>query len=290
MYAVMGLTGQVGGQVARTLLAGAQGVRGIVRNPSRAANWKHQGVTLATADQADASALAAALASVEGAFVMLPPMFVQTPGFPEARPLIDALRRALADAAPPRVVVLSTIGAQHAQGNGILGSLNLLERSLATLAMPVTFLRAAWFMENTSWDVQAAFDAGRLTSFLQPLDRPFPMVSTADVGHVAAETLVRPWVGQRVIELEGPRRYTPNDVAAALQTIVRRPVRPSIAPRSEWSALFESEGVSAESAAMRAEMLDGFNSGHIDFVGAPAAEHLYGKVTLDDAVARLVSI
>ena len=36
MYAVMGITGKVGGAVARTLLARGEKVRGIVRNPEKA--------------------------------------------------------------------------------------------------------------------------------------------------------------------------------------------------------------------------------------------------------------
>ena len=46
MYAVMGITGNVGGAVARTLLAKGEKVRGIVRNPEKAAEWQKQGVEL----------------------------------------------------------------------------------------------------------------------------------------------------------------------------------------------------------------------------------------------------
>jgi predicted amino acid dehydrogenase len=40
MYAVMGITGNVGGAVARTLLARGEKVRGIVRNPEKAKSGK----------------------------------------------------------------------------------------------------------------------------------------------------------------------------------------------------------------------------------------------------------
>ena len=42
---------------------------------------------------------------------MLPPIFDPSPGFPEARAVIAELKAALVKAAPPKVVVLSTIGA-----------------------------------------------------------------------------------------------------------------------------------------------------------------------------------
>jgi NAD(P)H dehydrogenase (quinone) len=289
MFAVMGITGQVGGAVARTLLQAGHAVRGIVRNPAKAAGWTEKGATLAVADQTDPAALTAALAGVEGAFVMLPANFAPLPDFGEALVQIDVLRSALLGAAVPRVVCLSSIGGHLDHGLGIITQLHLLEQGLATLPMPLAFLRPGWFMENATWDVQPAFDTGRLASFLQPLDRPFPMVATDDVGRVAAETLARPWSGRRVIELEGPDRYTPLNLATALSAIVRRPVRAAAVPRAEWSQAFEAQGAPAASAALRAEMLDGFNSGHIEFAGGPDTEHLHGRVTLDQAVAQLVS-
>jgi len=50
MYAVMGLTGQVGSAVANHLLAQGKQVRGIVRSPEKAAAWSARGVELAVAD------------------------------------------------------------------------------------------------------------------------------------------------------------------------------------------------------------------------------------------------
>ncbi len=288
MYAVMGITGQVGGAVARTLLSTGHAVRGVVRDPAKAARWTDQGATLATADQADAAALTAAFAGVEGAFVMLPPMFAPTPDFAAARGLIAALRAALADAGVPRVVALSTIGAEHEAGTGILKGLHLLEQSLATLAVPVAFVRAAWFMENTAWDVQRAFDQGELATCLQPLDRPVAMVSTEDVGRVAADALAGQWAGLRVIEVEGPQRYAPTDLAAALTTLVRRVVRPRAIPPEQWSATFQSQGVPPAAADLRAEMIAAFNSGHVDFTDAGAGR-TRGRVALDEAVGRLAA-
>ena len=40
MYAITGVTGKVGGAVARALLAGGQSVRAVVRNPEKGQVWK----------------------------------------------------------------------------------------------------------------------------------------------------------------------------------------------------------------------------------------------------------
>ncbi len=47
-------------------------VRALVRNREKAAKWADQGVELVDGDWNDATAIAAALKGVEGAFVMLP--------------------------------------------------------------------------------------------------------------------------------------------------------------------------------------------------------------------------
>ena len=70
MYAVMGITGNVGGAVARTLLAKGERVRGIVRNPEKATEWQKQGVELFKADYDDVDALTTAFTGVAGVFVM----------------------------------------------------------------------------------------------------------------------------------------------------------------------------------------------------------------------------
>ena len=42
------------------------------------------------------------------------------------------------------------------------------------------------------------------------------MVATQDVGGLAAEVLQQDWSGTRVVELEGPARISPNDLARLL--------------------------------------------------------------------------
>ena len=111
------------------------------------------------------------------------------------------------------MVYLSTIGAQASQPN-LLTQHTIIEQALSDLPMPIIFLRPAWFMENYRWDVIPAREHGVIPSFLQPLDKPVPMVATADIGKLAAALLQEPWSGHRVVELEGPHRVTPNEIAS----------------------------------------------------------------------------
>ena len=89
-----------------------------------------------------------------------------------------------------------------------------MEQALRELTIPVAFLRPAWFMEHFAWDIASARGSGVIASFLQPLKKPVPMISTADVGCVAAEMIQEDCWGCRVVELEAAHRITPNEVAA----------------------------------------------------------------------------
>ncbi len=262
MFAITGISGQVGGVVARTLLAAGKNIRAVVRDTAKGETWARQGCNFALAAMDDPDTLRGAFAGMEGVFVLLPPNFDPSPGFPESRRIIAALRQALEGAQPGHLVVLSTVGAQATSEN-LLTQLSLMEQALGTLPLPVTFLRPAWFMENAAWDLPPARDTGVIPSFLQPLDRKIPMVGTADVGRVAAELLQDSRKGNRIVELEGPRPVSPNDIAASYAQLLGRAVSARAVPRETWEALFRSQGMHNPTHRMR--MLDGFNEGWISF-------------------------
>jgi NAD(P)H dehydrogenase (quinone) len=281
MFAITGITGRVGGTVARTLLTAQEPVRAVVRDAGKGAPWLERGCELVLAEMNDAAALAAAFEGAEGAFVIPPPIFDPEPGFPEARATASAVRSALEATHPSKVVCISTIGAQATRPN-LLTQLRLMEQALGGLGIPITFLRPAWFMENAAWDVASARNTGVISSFLQPLDKPFPMVATADVGRTAAGLLQETWTGRRIFELEGPHRVSPNDIAAAFSRILGRPVRIEAVLRESWEGLFKSQGM--KNPAPRVQMLDGFNEGWIAFEG----DSVKGKVELETVLKDIV--
>jgi NAD(P)H dehydrogenase (quinone) len=284
MYAIMGITGQVGGVVARTLLAAGQPVRAIVRDAGKAQPWSERGCEVALATIENEASLAAAFRGAEGVFVVVPPNFDPLPEFPEAHAIGETLRAALAKAKPTRVVYLSTIGAQAIESN-LLTQHTIIEDAIAGLPIPIALLRPAWFMENSIWDVAPASGKGVIPSFLQPLDKPVPMVATADIGRVAAGLLQDTWSGRRIVELEGPKRVTPNEVAATFAKLLDHPVRMEAVPRESWEVLFKSQGMKNSSPRIR--MLDGFNEGWIDFDHGEAGSQK-GRVVLETVLKTLI--
>jgi uncharacterized protein YbjT (DUF2867 family) len=287
MYAVMGITGQVGAAVANSLLDRGERVRGLVRNPGKAAAWAARGVELAVADYEDANTLEAAFRGTDGVFAMIPPHFAPAPGFPEAKASIGAIREALARALPSKVVCLSSIGAEKASGTGLITTLHLLEEAMTSLPFPGAFLRAGWFMENSVWDVKPAVEQGKLFAFLHPLERKFPMVATADIGKIGAEILGQTWTGNRFVEVMGPERYSANDLAAAFTAVLGHKVEAVAVPRETWADTFVAHGMPADRTAPRIEMLDRFTSGWIDF-GVPGTERFAGTTELQQVIAELV--
>jgi NAD(P)H dehydrogenase (quinone) len=284
MYAITGVTGKVGGAVARTLLGGGESVRAVVRNADKGQVWRNRGCEVALATIENAASLRAAFEGAEAVFVLVPPNFDPSPGFSEAREIGKALHSALVAAHPKRVVYLSTIGAQAREMN-LLTQHSIIEKAIGGLPIPITLLRPAWYMENCRWDVAPARETGVVPSFLQPLDKPVPMVATADIGELAARSLQEKWEGHRVIELEGPTRVTPNQIATTFAKLLGKPVRMKVVPRKSWEAIFRSQGMKNPVPHMR--MLDGFNESWIEFERGESGSQK-GSTSLEEVLKSVI--
>lgn len=75
MYAIMGITGQIGGVIARTLLAAKQPVRAVVRDAIKGRAWSDCGCEVVLSTIEDRASLVAAFREAEGVFVLVPPNF-----------------------------------------------------------------------------------------------------------------------------------------------------------------------------------------------------------------------
>lgn len=280
-YGVCGAQGQVGGQVARVLLGRGHGVRAILR--AEAPGDLAGAVEIVTADLRDRACLARAFAGLDGAFVLNPPAYGGADLFHEARRVAASLAAAIRSAGLQRVVALSSVGAHLNAGTGNILTNHLLERELAGLAGTTVFVRAAWFIENAVPLLGAARSRKVFPSFLQPLDRALPSVSVRDVGRVCAAALADGGSAGGIVELEGPAPVAPADVARALAKLLRHDVTPRALPRDEWPGALAEMGIAGPAAAAWIEMVEGFNSGRIDFETAPA-ERAKGLVGLDEAL------
>jgi NAD(P)H dehydrogenase (quinone) len=85
MYAITGITGKVGGAVARTLVSAGQRGRAVVRDADKGRSWSERGCDVAMAEMEDAELLTRAFTDVTGVFILPPPNFDPEPGFPRPR-------------------------------------------------------------------------------------------------------------------------------------------------------------------------------------------------------------
>jgi NAD(P)H dehydrogenase (quinone) len=286
MFAVIGITGNVGGTIADTLLQHGKKVRGIVRDEAKARAWQDKGVEIFVSNYDDN--LSEAFKGAEGVFVMIPPDMLPEPGFPDSVARVAAIKKAIVAAKPPRAVFLSSWGSEQPSGLGIVTSNRILEQELGDTGVPSTFLRPAWFMENIGYSLSTARSTGKYFSFYQPLERPYAMIATKDVGRIGAEVLLQSWKGNRVIEIAGPANYSSNDVAAALESAIGQPITSVAVPRENWVETLAQNGMDADRSGAYIELVDSLNSGWIHF-GVPGTEHVQGTIDLVTTVKALAA-
>lgn len=296
MIAIVGATGRAGGATVRTLLARGVPVRAVVRDANKAAELAAAGCELAVAELADWAALAAAFRGADAAQVIVP-VVPRGDSYALMTATIDTVAAALAEARTPRVLAISDYGAQLTEDTGVTSIFHHLETRLAALDAAVTFLRSAEHMQNWARQLRFAAERGSLPTMHHPLTKRFPTVSAADVGVIAGELLAssdgdgdgnggahraRP----RVVHVEGPRRYSALDVAAALGKILGREVVARELPRAEWRAMLIAGGIGERYANLVVSLFDVHNAGRID-VEPGVGELRRGTTELVDALAAL---
>jgi uncharacterized protein YbjT (DUF2867 family) len=265
MFVVLGASGNTGQVVAETLLSQKKNVRVVVHSASKGQAWQEAGASVSIADIEDGVALERAFSGAEGAYVLLPPHFSSTQVRMDNNRRASTVAAAIEAAGVPHVVMLSSIGAQQPDGTGTVLGLRDAEATFTRGHAAATFLRAAYFMEN--WGrALFAVTQGVLPTFLLA-DNAIPMVATRDIGIAAARLLAEGGSGKRVIELAGPREYSPRDVAAALARVVGGSIAVQEAPEDAMAPAMMGAGMNAEWARLFQELTHGLNAGIVVWEG-----------------------
>jgi uncharacterized protein YbjT (DUF2867 family) len=286
MFVVAGATGHTGKGAAEKLLQQKKPVRVMVRGAEKAAEWKKRGAEVAIVELDDASALTTALRGATGAYLLLPPQMASTNARGDNARRTAAYVQAIEASGVKHVVFLSSIGSQHDGGTGPILSTHDAEAALSQTKADVTFLRAAYFMENWATSLYA-LGKGSLPTFLKA-DRAIPMIASLDIGATAAQLLLEGGHGRTVVELSGPRDYSPRDVAAALSRITGKTVTAEEGPEEAIVAAFTGAGLNAHWARLYQEMIHAVNTGHVVFERGEARE-IRGSTEIDVVLKQLVS-
>lgn len=285
MFVVLGATGHTGSAVVETLLNRKQSVRIIVRSADKGAGWKAKGADVAVASLDDVPALTKAFEGATGLYLMVPPNYGATAWLSDQQARMDRAAEAVKKSAVSHVVYLSSIGGQLPSGTGPIRAVHYGEGKLEGAVKHLTILRPPYFMENWAPLIGAAKAQGDLPTFIAPPVK-IPMISTNDIGRIAAEQLMVGGRGKQIVELAGPEEYSPNEVAAALGQLLGKPVTAQHAPLSAVVPTFKSFGLSDEAAKLFEEMYTAFSKGA---VGYEFPDKLVrGTVTLSEALRGMV--
>ena len=283
-------TGHVGSTVADCLLQsrGDISVRLLGWRRNALERFIRRGAEIAIGAQDDADYLRSATANVDALLWVTPPGF----GSDNVRAFQNRLGHSAAYAIRtnriPRVVNLSSLGADLDSGAGPINGLHDVEQLLDEVADNITHLRPGFFFENLLGQFDSIRSAGQI-SLPTSGSRRAPMIATYDIAQVAAKRLQDPtWSGRHVMELHGAADLSLDEVAQILsQTLGRKIVFVQCNPRQFRESLLQS-GMSENIADLMLEMYDAFESGRLKPT-QPRSPHTTTPTTLA-AFAREVML
>lgn len=253
MYVIAGATGRVGSATAKNLLDAGAEVRVLVRRPQDSGTWEAQGAQASVVVLEDRAALGEALTGSTGFFALLPFDLGADDLDAHADALIASIAGAVADQRVPHVVVLSSGGADLAEGTGPITGLHRLEQALVAAGAKVTALRSGHFQEKVADVIDVAREEGVYPVFEASADQPIPMVATQDLGAVAAQALLSPPASSEAVDIVGPS-YSEREVAKILGDALGRELHVATLPEKAWAGALEDAGFRPHVAASLAEL------------------------------------
>lgn len=284
MFVIAGVSGHVGGAAAKELLAAKHKVKVIVRDAEKGKPWAAQGAEIAVGKLDDASFLAGVLKGATGFFTLLPGDLSVSDFYAAQRKLADTIASAVKTANVPHVLLLSSIGADLAEGTGPIKGLHYLENKLRETGTKLTAIRAGYFQENVGNSLAPAKQMGIFPTFMAR-DYPTPMIATKDIGALVAKSLSSPPAKSEIVDLVGPP-YTVVQVAEKLGKALGKQLNIIDIPQAGWVDAMKQGGFPQHIAEVFAEMYGGFASGKITPKGDRTVQ---GTTTLDDTIRTLVS-
>ncbi len=257
--------GHVGSAVADFLLnlGGDVNVKLLGRRPDGLRKFMERGAALVVGSLDDAGFLTTATQDVDALFWVTPPGY----GSDNVRAFQNRLGKAAASAVRfnqvPRVVNLSSIGAQVSAGAGPINGLHDIEQRLDDATDNVTHLRSGFFFENLLWQAESIKNEGKISLPVSGSKR-FPMIATRDIGEVAAQRLTdEQWTGHSRRELQGPTDLSFDEVASILSQALGRKIEyAKCDPQAMRHVLLDS-AISENAADLMLEMYDAVETGRL---------------------------
>ncbi|MGQ0722109.1 MAG: NmrA family NAD(P)-binding protein [Candidatus Eiseniibacteriota bacterium] len=265
-------TGHIGGVVTDALLRAGADVVLLVRDPAKVKGFTARGAAAQAGSLEDAEFVRRATRATDCLFWVTPPSF----GAADFRGYQNVLGRSAAAAVRAnriaRVVLVSSLGAQHASGTGPILGLHDTEKLLTGAAPHVTCLRPGMFMENHLNSIEAVRQA---KSVFLPIPGSWTtrFIATRDIGEMAAKRVLDTgWRGHEIRELHGPEELSFDGAAAALsEALGERVTHVQVTLEQTREALL-GMGASPSVAAAYVELFEGAARGLLEPTQPPTPE------------------
>ena len=233
MYVISGATGRIGSIVAGRLLDSGHPVRVIVRRPDAAADWTSRGAEAVVLDLRNSQKLTEALNGATAFFAMMP-FDLSVPDLDQyATEVVQSVSSAVKGSGVRHTVMLSSGGADLAEGTGPILGLHHMEQALAQTGTILTALRPGHFQEKFGDVLGAVLHEGIFPVFASSADTPLPMVATCDIAEIAVQELLTDTRSSETVDIVGPE-YTERQVARSLSDALGKLLEVVPIPEPDW--------------------------------------------------------
>jgi NADH dehydrogenase len=233
MILIVGVTGVLGRETARQLLATGYQVRGLTRHPDNAAELKQLGAEIVQGDLIDPASLKKACQGVDA--VLVAAHQLMGTGKYKSEAVDDQGHRDLIDAAKAAGVKhFVYTSAQNASPNhptDFFRTKAKIEAYLKASGLSYTILRPPYFME---WHVHNLLGASILTTGKTTIygagNNPVNYMAARNVAHLAVIALTDPKMKGCTIEMGGPENVTKNQIAEMYSRLSNKTAKVSHVP------------------------------------------------------------
>jgi uncharacterized protein YbjT (DUF2867 family) len=216
MILIVGVTGVLGREAARQLLAEGLKVRGTTRNPASAEDLKKQGVEVVQGDLIDNESMKRACQGVDQ--VIYAAHSLLGTGKYTSEAVDDVGTRALIDIAKAagvkHFVYLSLKDASHRHPTDFFRTKSKIEDYLKASGLTYTILRPSAFMEHHVHNLLGAtIPTTGKTTIYGAGNNPNNFIAGKDIARFAVLAVTDPRLKNRSIDVGGPDNVTKNQVA-----------------------------------------------------------------------------
>ena len=248
MIAITAASGNLGRLVLEDLLSRgvpAAGIRAVVRDQSKLADYAERGVEVVRGDYSDPDGLAAALDGVDKL------LLISSSDFTRERITQHLNAVAAAKQAGVKHIVYTSIVRADTNAIGFSWIHADTETAIERSGIPFTFLRDNWYFENATGSLDSALEHGAIIGASG--EGRIGYAARADYAAAAAVVLTGDGHEGKVYELTGDRAVSQAELAAEVSAQSGKPVVFAAMSEEEFQKALEGFGLPAELAAMLAQ-------------------------------------